>query len=137
MLSLPISLPQSTSSSSLPLRLVLEASTTNRLSQSLELISCFPMVPPTPFGLMPAKLKSLSRVEGRGASGVCKGTGAKFGGSPDLCRYNVEFNSPDAGISGIFEMKSLAPAQYVLYPTSPSVAGISQAIPAERLKLGK
>jgi hypothetical protein len=45
--------------------------------------------------------------DGDGASGVWKGTGFEFSGTPDLSSYTVIIDSPLLGISGTLELKSV------------------------------
>lgn len=47
----------------------------------------------------------------QGSSAVYKDTGAKWHGAPDLSCYEVKINSPENGVVGTFELKSIAPAQ--------------------------
>lgn len=45
--------------------------------------------------------------DGDGASGVWKGTGFEFSGTPDLSSYTVTIDSPLLGITGTLELKSV------------------------------
>jgi hypothetical protein len=47
----------------------------------------------------------------QGSSADYKGTGAEWHGAPDLSCYEVTINSPENGVVGTFELKSIAPAQ--------------------------
>lgn len=47
----------------------------------------------------------------QGSSAVYKDTGARWYGAPDLSCYEVKINSPEKGVVGTFELKSIAPAQ--------------------------
>lgn len=47
----------------------------------------------------------------QGSSGVYTGSGAKWDGTPDLSYYKVSINSPENGVVGTFDLKSVAPAQ--------------------------
>jgi hypothetical protein len=47
----------------------------------------------------------------QGSSAVYKDTGAGWQGAPDLSYYEVKINSPENGVVGTFELKSIAPAQ--------------------------
>lgn len=46
--------------------------------------------------------------DGDGASGIWKGTGFEFEGSPDLSSYTVTVDSPALGVSGTLELKSVS-----------------------------
>lgn len=48
---------------------------------------------------------------GQGSSADYKGAGAVWHGAPDLSCYEVKINSPENGVVGTFELKSIAPAQ--------------------------
>lgn len=55
-----------------------------------------------------------------GSSGYYEGTGAAWIGTPDLSSYLITIDSPENGVVGSFELKSIAPAHY---PCGPVEAG--------------
>lgn len=55
-----------------------------------------------------------------GSSGRYVGADAAWKGSPDLQQYEININSPEKGVVGCFQLRSLAPAHY---PCGPDQAG--------------
>ena len=57
-----------------------------------------------------------------GSSGVFGGAGAAWLGRPDMSSYQVIIDSPEKGVVGTFNLKSVAPAHY---PCGPVGAGVN------------